>query len=89
MPFAEMANRFYDRTPGIQMSRESFASKVASFMRRFNYTPTVKTAEEQRVDEVVSKGMLLHIERFFRTASGRETRRRARSSRGTRRRRDS
>lgn len=89
MPFAEMANRFYDRTPGIQMSRESFASKVESFMRRFNYTPTTKTAEEQRVDEVVSKGMLLHIERFFRTASGRETRRRVRSSRGTRRKRES
>lgn len=87
LPFVEMANRFH-ALDSMNMDRDEFAARIVRVMQRYHYTVFTKPPAEVKVDEVVSKGMLLHIEKFFRTSGGKITRKRRSSGRQTRKKHD-
>ena len=87
MQYAEMANKFH-ALDNMGMDRDEFAARIVRVMQRYHYTVFNKPPEEVRVDEVVSKGMLLHIEKFFRTSGGKITRKRRTAGRQTRKKHD-
>lgn len=91
MGFREMAERYLERSHvhGVEPDQYSdFVGSVVRYMKRYRYTVTQKPAAEVKVDEVISKKIIIHLEEFFnKNKSKKQTRkRRRRSKRGTRRR---
>ena len=73
MDFNTMAKRYYDLY-NPKMSRSTFIKHVVEIMNKTNYTSFIKPMAEIDIDLVISKGVLLHLERFFRTTKGNNTR---------------
>ena len=78
--FDKLCKHFgYDRVVGYdlynpKMSRSTFIKHVVEIMNKTNYTSFIKPMAEIDIDLVISKGVLLHLERFFRTTKGNNTR---------------
>jgi len=52
---------------GADVNEATFTSFIVSFMQRYNYTVTDKSALEADVDKVVSKRIMGYLEDFFKT----------------------
>jgi len=72
--FKMMAEHYYDLYKP-KMSRSTFIKRMTEIMDKTNYTSFIKPKAEVDIDLVISKGVLLHLERFFRTVRGNNTRR--------------
>ena len=91
MNFKDMAERYLERSHihGVEPDQYSdFVSSVVRYMRRYRYTVTQKPPAEVKVDEVISKKIIVHLEEFFNKHKTRKLtrKRRRRSKKGTRRR---
>lgn len=86
IPFSDMARRYYDKF-GAEGSLSNFVAGIVSRMNQYNFIVTPKSASEEKVDEVVSKKIIVHLEEFFQSNKKKGTRRkRRRRNAGTRKR---
>jgi hypothetical protein len=77
MSFEDMAKNYYKKNMSAyaikadaseaDVSEATFTSFIVSFMQRYNYTVTDKSALEADVDKVVSKRIMGYLEDFFKT----------------------
>jgi hypothetical protein len=78
LPFREMAERYYNTYPDdipISMSEDVFVSSIVRHMKLYNYVVVPKTDSELRVDNVIGKKIIHHLELFFKTRKISKTRR--------------
>jgi hypothetical protein len=81
IPFSDMARRYYDKF-GAKSSAANFVTSIVSRMDQYNFIVTPKSAAEGKVDEVVSKKIIVHLEEFFQSNKKKGTRRRRRRRNG-------
>jgi hypothetical protein len=62
--FQDMAERYYDNF-NLTTNKKEFISKIINYMREFNYTHIKKTEEELKIDNIISKKIMMHLEEFF------------------------
>lgn len=74
MPFRRMAERYSKRNI-TNDKRETFNKEIISYMKQYNYNVVEKTPAEYDVDVVVSKQIMIHIDKFFKKTSSRKTKR--------------
>ena len=77
IPFDEMASRYYhavlykNQSP---LHKTEFIDAIVAFMQQYNYKVTEKTKEEKKMDVIVSKKLLLHLEEFLKNKKIAKTR---------------
>jgi hypothetical protein len=81
IPFSDMARRYYDKF-GAKGSGADFVAGIVSRMDQYNFIVTPKSAAEKKVDEVVSKKIIVHLEEFFQSNKKKGTRRKRRLKNG-------
>jgi len=74
MKFKDMAERYYDKM-NIQENKDAFMKSIISYMKQFSFTFVAKDETEEKVDEVISKKIILHLEDFFNNHNKKRTRR--------------
>lgn len=66
MSITDMADRYYRFNKNkINMERTSFIKNISSEMSNMHYTSFDKTREEQQIDEIVGKKIMIHLVDFF------------------------
>lgn len=83
--FKDMAERYYDKI-GIDMNKEEFVSSINTYMKDYNFTVTTKNEVEIKVDEIISKKIIIHLEEFFDNKKRRTRRKNRRNKRNLTRR---
>lgn len=83
--FKDMAERYYDKI-GIDMNKEEFVSSINTYMKDYNFTVTTKNEVEIKVDEIISKKIIIHLEEFFDNKKRRTRRKKKRKKRNVTRR---
>ncbi len=73
--FKEMAERYFDKI-GIDMNKEEFIRYIYSYMNEYNFTVIDKGEKEKKVDEIISKKIILHLEEFFNNNTNKTRRKR-------------
>lgn len=56
--------RYYDNF-NLTTNKKEFIRKIINYMREFNYTHIKKTEEELKIDNIISKKIMMHLEEFF------------------------
>ena len=74
MKFQDMAERYYDKM-NIQGNKDMFMKSIVGYMKQFSFTFVAKDEIEEKVDEVISKKIILHLEDFFNNHNKKRTRR--------------
>ena len=74
IPYKTMAER-YNKLYVDSAKYPHFVEQVVSHMKKYTYTVITKSASEIAVDEVVSKQMVIHLNKFFGKHSKTSTRR--------------
>ena len=62
--FHEMALRYYEQTK-MDVDKNVFINHIVTFMKRYNFTPRIKSQEEQHIDKIVSKKTFGYLKSFF------------------------
>lgn len=78
IPYDEMAERYYHTIlykNNSTINKMKFINSIVSFMQQYNYMVIEKTAEEKKMDIIVSKKLLLHLEEFLKNKKIAKTRR--------------
>jgi hypothetical protein len=65
LPFQEMINRYINAGYIDIQERESFNKFVINYVKKYNYTFVNKDEEEYEIDKILTKQILLHMQRFF------------------------
>lgn len=66
MNFKDMAERYYNNfESNIDMEKDLFIGTMNVYMKQYNFTVTPKSSEELKVDEVIGKKIMYHLEQFF------------------------
>ena len=70
LPFSEMASRYCDavlgKTPHAgAIEKMDFVSKIVAAMNQYNYMVLAKSAEEEKVDAIVSKTLFANLDEFL------------------------
>lgn len=66
LPFKTMAERYYKlNKKHINMKESIFVENISTEMNRYNYTPYDKHPDEQNIDEIVGKQIMVHLVDFF------------------------
>ena len=90
MPVEEMAERYYEvyLRDTVPNKKTEFMNSMVRFMHNFNLVISPKGELEQQADAVVSKQILIHLEKFFKKGRAKNTRKQKTQlkSRATRRR---
>lgn len=76
VPFEEMAARYYDAVNNISIGKTDFVNRIVAFMKQYNYMVLPKSAEEEKVDMIVSKKLLFNLEDFLKNERTLQTRKR-------------
>jgi hypothetical protein len=89
IPFGIMAERYHANC-NPDMEKNEFVSSVVSFMKMYSFTVTDKSSNEEEVDSIVGKQILVHLKEFFSSHShiddrSRKHNRKESNVRGTRR----
>ena len=64
IPFEEMANKYYDNS-NLSETRDYFVGKIVKTMEQYDYIPKPPDNIEKKVDIIVSKKIMQHLEKFF------------------------
>lgn len=83
LEFKDMAERYYD-TMGEGQNKEDFLKAIEDRMKHYDFTVVIKDEGEKKVDEVISKKIILHLEEFFNLNNKRRTRRKRYKKKSTR-----
>ena len=75
MKFKDMAERYYQQI-GSDMTKENFLSYINNYMGQYNFTVINKDETEIKVDEIISKKIIIHLEEFFNNKKRRTRRKR-------------
>jgi FMN phosphatase YigB (HAD superfamily) len=66
LPFELMINRFVNSKIGKDwINEEDFKNFMLKYLNSYNFTYIEKTIEEEKLDKVVSKEIMIHIQYFF------------------------
>jgi hypothetical protein len=68
LPFQEMIERYYTYK-NMQIDKTQFTSEVTKLMEAYNMPMSVKNEEELKVDTIVTKYILRHLDEYFDTKS--------------------
>ena len=66
MEFKEMAERYYDNIKLTTKSKGEFVSAIVNHMNSTNFKPIKKDEMEQKIDVIVGKKIISHLNNFFR-----------------------
>ncbi len=69
LSFHEMAIRYYERS-NLNINKSDFINHIVAFMNRYNFTPKIKSQQDQKIDEIVSKKTFGYLKTFFNKNSG-------------------
>jgi hypothetical protein len=76
IPYNEMAERYYYAVLyKNNIDKLEFIKSIVSFMQQYNYMIVEKTKEEKKMDVIVSKKLLMHLEEFLKDKKITKTRR--------------
>jgi len=74
LSYDEMINRYYNKfSNNINVSKNIFKTFIKKNMLRYNYHVFNKSNEEQEIDIIVSKQILVHISEFFKKVEQTQT----------------
>ena len=66
MSFESMAERYYKLNKNkIKMEESNFIENISTEMNKYHYTVFEKNPEEQHIDEIVGKKIMVHLVDFF------------------------
>ena len=65
--FDEMINRFINSGIGDKWIKDDFKSFITNALESFNFSYVGKTKEEEEIDKVISKEIMIHLQYFFKT----------------------
>jgi len=73
IPFDEMINRFINSGIGDKWMKDDFKSFITNSLENFNFSYVGKTKEEEEIDKVISKEIMIHLQYFFKTTNKHST----------------
>jgi hypothetical protein len=69
LPFDEMINRFIMSGLGNNWIKEDFSSFIMNSLESFNYSYIKKTKEEEDIDKIISKEIMINLQYFFKSTN--------------------
>jgi len=77
MPYEEMAEKYYNRyKDNINVKKEEFVTYIVNYMKQYNYPVKNKSSDENELDKIISKKIVIHLEEFFKKDKKQNTRKR-------------
>jgi hypothetical protein len=76
LPFEEMAERYFTKylNATVPETKTDFITRIVADMKKYNFLARPKSDLEQNADKVVSKQLLIHLEKFFKKGRTKNTR---------------
>jgi len=69
LPFETIISRFVESDLGKKMTekinKSEFETTILKYLNNFSYTYTEKLNEEQELDKIISKQIMIHLQHFF------------------------
>jgi hypothetical protein len=69
LPFETIISRFVESDLGKKMTekinKSEFETNILKYLNNFSYTYTEKLNEEQELDKIISKQIMIHLQHFF------------------------
>jgi hypothetical protein len=82
MRFNEMAERYYlINKDKIKMTKTIFVENLSTEMKKYNYNVFEKSLDEQHIDEIVGKQIMIHLVDFFKKYDKRDFTKRIKAKR--------
>lgn len=69
LPFDEMITRFIDSGLGANWIKDDFTSFITNCLKNFNYSYVKKLKEEEEIDKIISKEIMIHLQYFFKSTN--------------------
>lgn len=77
MPYEEMAEKYYNKyKDNINVKKEEFVTYIVNYMKQYNYPVKNKSPDENELDKIISKKIVIHLEEFFKKDKKQNTRKR-------------
>jgi len=74
MDYREMAERYYDKKEDkINISKKDFVDAMEIYMKEYDHKVILKNDDEIKVDKIVSKQIIIHLEEFFKRSKKNHT----------------
>lgn len=74
MDYREMAERYYDKKKDkINISKKDFVDTMEIYMKEYDHKVILKNDDEIKVDKIVSKQIIIHLEEFFKRSKKNHT----------------
>ena len=82
IPFNHMAERYYDKKQLLD-ERDKFIEFITNYMSKYNFTVKRKEPDDQNIDNIISKKIMVYLEEFFKKNKKYLTRRRRKKIKNT------
>jgi len=84
--YEEMAERYYESYKNNErdlykdklkiISKKDFIEKITNYMNQYNFVVKEKNKDENEIDKIISKKIVIHLEEFFKKKYNQQTRKR-------------
>jgi len=58
------------------ISKKDFIEKITNYMNQYNFVVKEKNKDENEIDKIISKKIVIHLEEFFKKKYNQQTRKR-------------
>mgnify|MGYP001281467752 CR=1 FL=1 len=74
IPFNDMAERYYNKKQLLD-EHDKFIEFITNYMSRYNFTVKKKEPEDENIDKIISKKIIMYLDEFFKKNKSGQTRR--------------